>query len=253
MKNIILTLILFSLSAQANTWIRLGYVYTGDTKARFGSDPATVANMAAKHVFIQTAFRTSGTQTRIATLRVGRIQSSFGKAATTLEQMNNLMDNFREGVVWPYSLPNQRVRWGQANTGATFASNKRLDLICFVSPLSSGAGHAQIYGPCSLVRYNSPNGIWLHEIGHNFTLFHGTGGYVRNDEDAHLNDDDFYASDLSNNKRTALAGASPVYSIARFSNPNRTYSGYPYGTADRNNASIIRTTRTNVRSYRDAW
>ncbi len=253
MTKILNTLLILCCCAQANTWIRIGYVYPSDTRDRYGSDTAAAADIAAKHSFVQTAFKRSGTQTRISALRLARVNSNMTTATDTLSQMYDFIDNIRTTFVWPYQFAQSRVRWDWGKRGANYASRNELSLMCFVSPLESGICYGQAYGPCSLVKYNSPAGIYTHEIGHNFTLAHGTGGYVKNDEDADLSESEFYASNLSNNKRTGMAGASEAYSIARYSNPNRTYSGYPYGTADRNNASIIRTTRTSVRAYKDAW
>ena len=167
--------------------------------------------------------------------------------------MYDFIDNFRTTHVWPYQNSQSRIRWDWGKSGRNYANRNNLSLACFVSPLSSGSAYGQVYDRFSLVKYNNTGATYAHELAHNFTVFHQTGGYVRNDEDADLNDTQFYASNLDNNKRTSMGSYNLQLRIARFSNPNKNYSGYPYGTADRNNAAVMRGTRTNVRSYRGTW
>ena len=145
------------------------------------------------------------------------------------------------------------MKWNKRSDGRSYASSKNLSLACYISGESSGPAYGQNGGPFSLVRYNNYATVYAHEIGHNFTMEHGTGGYIRNAEDANLRDDAFYATDLSDNKRTAMGETGATYRIARYSNPNRTYGGFPYGTADRNNAAIVRDKRTTVQGWRSSW
>ncbi|WP_416412627.1 M12 family metallo-peptidase [Pantoea sp. App145] len=209
--------------------IKILYIYTNQTRAKFQADPTGYASYLTDELNISHARSETFAQFE----SVGAVDSKMNEA--TMNTMLHQMDN-------PSTALGKLVA---EKTAAT-----RADLVVLISHASELCGTAKSWSPWSVVNVECAvsNRTLAHETGHNFGLKH-------NEDEATW---PAYANGYSvpGKFRTIMSKTcSPSCpKIDYFSTPYKSSHGLPVGTAASNDAvRHIKETRFNVASYYPDW